>query len=99
MSLDDEYVFVVSVWHPLVPDLDLGKVEAAGLGHGAAATGQTHGAKRPHESAVDLTGSEGRHETPDVLKRKNKNTDYFSSSGIPCSQSSCDPRSMQQGLK
>ena len=64
----DVLLLVVPVRQPLIPDLDLGEVKAAGLGAGAAAGDGADGQAVPEEGAVDLPGPQARAKAPDVLK-------------------------------
>ena len=68
----DVLLVMVPVRKSLVPDLDLGEVEAAGLGAGAAAGDGADGQAVPEEGAVDLPGPQARAKTPNVLKIRRK---------------------------
>ena len=64
----DVPLVVVPVRQPLIPDLDLGEVKAAGLGAWPAAGDRADGQAVPEERAVDLPSPEARTQTPNMLE-------------------------------
>ena len=78
LNLDDHdvFFFALLIGQTLIADFDLGEVEAASFGAGAAAGGEADREAASHKRHVDLPGAEARAQAPNVLQYSKKNILY-----------------------